>query len=122
MIRFIGGLPAGLGGAAAGKFFCCSHVRCDSPAEFHVHGIYPRIYERYIEKEKGGLLKDLHDGVSHLGNFWYIITMLAFSGTSKSILAVIGSYISYISGPTCGIFLLAMLTKRPMTKERYAVL
>ena len=46
----------------------------------------------------------------------YIITMLAFSGTSKSILAVIGSYISYISGPTCGIFLLAMLTKKANDK------
>ena len=56
------------GGAAAGKFVCCSHVQCGFPAEFHVHGIYQRYLWKIYRKGKGGLLKDLHDGIGRLGN------------------------------------------------------
>lgn len=67
------------------------------------------IYEKYVSKGKEASLK-ISMMISALwGILIYVITMLAFSGTSKSILAVIGSYISYISGPTSIILLVFFL-------------
>ncbi len=45
-----------------------------------------------------------------------VFALLGFSGTTKSILATVGSYISYISGPMCGAFLLAFFTVRANDK------
>ena len=116
MIRFIGGLPAGLVGLLLASLFAAAMSSVDSLLNSMSTVFTKDIYERYIEKEKEASLKTSMMVSAVWGILVYIITMLAFSGTSKSILAVIGSYISYISGPTCGIFLLAMLTKKANDK------
>lgn len=116
MIRFIGGLPAGLVGLLLASLFAAAMSSVDSLLNSMSTVFTKDIYERYIEKGKEASLKTSMMVSAVWGILVYIITMLAFSGTSKSILAVIGSYISYISGPTCGIFLLAMLTKKANDK------
>lgn len=116
MIHFIGGLPVGLVGILLASLFAAAMSSVDSLLNSMSTVFTKDIYEKYICKDQEASLK-ISMLVSALwGVLIYIITMLAFSGTSKSILAVIGSYISYISGPTCGIFLLAMLTKRANDK------
>lgn len=116
MIRFIGDLPVGLTGLLLASLFAAAMSSVDSLLNSMSTVFTKDIYEKYISKGKEASLK-LSMIVSGLwGILIYATTMLAFSGTSKSILAVIGSYISYISGPTCGIFLLAMLTKKAHDK------
>jgi SSS family solute:Na+ symporter len=116
MIRFIGGLPVGLVGLLLASLFAAAMSSVDSLLNSMSTVFTKDIYERYIKKGKEASLKTSMLVSALWGILIYIITMLAFSGTSKSILAVIGSYISYISGPTCGIFLLAMLTKKANDK------
>lgn len=116
MIRFIGGLPVGLVGLLLASLFAAAMSSVDSLLNSMSTVFTKDIYEKYIRKDKEASLKTSMLVSAVWGLLIYIITMLAFSGTSKSILAVIGSYISYISGPTCGIFLLAMLTKKANDK------
>jgi hypothetical protein len=44
------------------------------------------------------------------------IVIFAFGGTVKSVLDVVGKYISYFSGLACGAFLFAMLNIKQMIK------
>lgn len=116
MIRFIGSLPVGLIGLLLASLFAAAMSSVDSLLNSMSTVFTKDIYEKYVSKGKEASLK-ISMLVSALwGILIYVITMLAFSGTSKSILAVIGIYISYISGPTCGVFLLAMLTKKANDK------
>lgn len=45
------------------------------------------------------------------------VIFVAFNGSVKSILDLVGSYISYFVGPAAGAFILAMFTKKQMIKE-----
>ncbi len=70
------------------------------------------IYERFISKnqEKASLkVSMLFTGV--IGVIVIFVTIAAFSGTTASILAVVGNYLSYFAGSILAVFLLAMFTK-----------
>ena len=116
MIKFIGDLPVGLIGVLLAGLFAAAMSSVDSILNSMSTVFIKDIYEKYISKEQEASLK-----VSMLislmwGIIIVILTVLAFSSTTQSILSVIGNYISYISGPSCGVFLLAMLTKKANDK------
>jgi SSS family solute:Na+ symporter len=119
MIQFIGGLPVGLIGLLLASLFAAAMSSIDSLLNSMSTVFTKDIYERYIHPGEEASLKTSMLVSALWGLLIYVITMLAFAGTSKSILAVIGSYISYISGPSCGIFLLAMLTRRATDKGTF---
>ena len=76
------------------------------------------IYERYFSKEKGkpSSLKQTMLVSVVLGIVIIFIVILGFSGTVKSVLDVVGRYISYFAGPALGAFLLAMFTTKANDK------
>lgn len=116
MITFISRLPVGLVGILLAGLFAAAMSSVDSILNSMTTVFVKDIYEKYINKGKEATLK-VSMGLSLLwGILIMIVTIIAFSGTTKSILAVIGSYISYISGPSCGVFLLAMLSQKANDK------
>ncbi|MEG1410209.1 MAG: sodium/solute symporter [Terrisporobacter sp.] len=116
MVEFIGNLPVGLIGLLLAGLFAASMSSVDSILNSMSTVFVKDIYERYITKGKEASLKTSMLISLLWGVLICLVTVVAFSGTTKSILAVIGNYISYISGPSCGVFLLAMLTKKANDK------
>ena len=51
-----------------------------------------------------------------IGVIMTIVIFVAFNGSVKSILDLVGSYISYFAGPAAGAFILAMFTKKANDK------
>lgn len=116
MVEFIGSLPAGLIGLLLAGLFSAAMSSVSSILNSMSTVFVKDIYERYISKGREASLKTSMFISLLWGILICVVTIIAFSGTTKSILAVIGNYISYISGPSCGVFLLAMLTKKANDK------
>lgn len=116
MVEFIGNLPIGLVGLLLAGLFAAAMSSVDSILNSMSTVFVKDIYERYITKGQEASLKTSMFISLLWGVLICVVTVIAFSGTTKSILAVIGNYISYISGPSCGVFLLAMLTRRANDK------
>jgi len=75
------------------------------------------IHERFFSKNNEEASLRLSMLISAAWGFVIIgVTLMAFSGTTRSILDVVGSYISYISGPMCGAFFLALFTRKANDK------
>lgn len=51
-----------------------------------------------------------------IGILMTLVILIGFNGSVQSILALVGSYISYFAGPAAGAFILAMFTKRANDK------
>ena len=51
-----------------------------------------------------------------IGFVMIIVVYVGFNGTIKSVLDVVGKYISYFAGPACGAFILAMFTYKANDK------
>ncbi len=116
MITFIKDLPVGLIGLLLAGLFAAAMSSIDSILNSMSTVFIKDIYEPYISKGKEASLKVSMFISLIWGILIVFVTMIAFSGTTKSILEVIGSYISYISGPACGVFILAMLTNKANDK------
>ena len=116
MIKFIGDLPVGLIGVLLAGLFAAAMSSVDSIMNSMSTVFIKDIYERYFNNNKEASLKVSMTISLLFGIVIVFISIIAFSSTTSSILSVIGSYISYISGPSCGVFLLAMLTKKANDK------
>lgn len=118
MIDFITNqLPVGFIGLVVAGVFAAAMSSVDSLLNSMSTVFVKDIYERFFVKgETETSLKRSMLISAMWGIVIIIVTLLGFSGTTKSVLDVVGSYISYISGPMCGAFFLALFTTRANDK------
>ena len=119
MIGFIlNNLPVGVVGLVVAAVFAAAMSSVDSLLNSMTTVFTKDIYERYFakEKEKVSSLKQTMTVSLVLGIVIIFIVILGFGGTVKSVLDVVGRYISYFAGPALGAFLLAMLTRKANDK------
>lgn len=114
MIDFIANhLPVGVVGLLISGIFAAAMSSIDSLLNSMTTVYTKDIHERFFSKShritslKGSMMISTVFGVLII-----IFSLIGFSGSMKSVLDVIGSYISYLSGPMCGAFFLAMFTVR----------
>ncbi|MDT9025654.1 sodium:solute symporter family transporter [Rossellomorea yichunensis] len=113
MITFIANnIPVGILGLIMAGIFAAAMSSIDSVLNSVTTVFIKDIYEKFITKGKPASLKvsmvfTLVFGVLLIG-----FTLMAFSGTTASILKTVGSYLSYFSGSILAMFLLAMFTKK----------
>jgi len=118
MIDFIANnLPVGFVGLIISGIFASAMSSIDSLLNSMTTVYTKDIHERFISKkhEVASLKKTMIISVV-FGILIIIFALIGFSGTIKSVLDVIGSYISYLSGPMCGAFFLAMFTVKSNDK------
>lgn len=119
MIGFIlNELPVGVVGLLVAAVFAAAMSSVDSLLNSMTTVFTKDIYERHFAKEKGktlGMHQTMMVSVA-LGGVIIVIVILGFSGTVKSVIDVVGSYISYFAGPALGAFLLAMCTEKANDK------
>lgn len=114
MIDFITNyLPVGVVGVVIAGLFAAAMSSIDSLLN-SMSAVFVRdIYERFFAKDKGKTTLKQSVMISAI---WAIVimffTFIGFIGSTRSVLAVVGSYIAYISGPMCGVFFLALFTKK----------
>jgi SSS family solute:Na+ symporter len=117
MITFISSyIPVGVLGLIIAAVFSAAMSSVDSVLNSVTTVFVKDIYEKFITKGEQASLKvsmifTLTFGVLLIG-----FTLMTFSGTTSSILKVVGSYLSYFSGSILAMFLLAMFTKKANDK------
>ena len=118
MITFIHTkLPIGLIGLLIAGVFAAAMSSIDSLLNSMTTVFVKDIYERFFVKVERETTLKFSMTISLLWGICIIlVTLFSFSGTTRSVLDTVGSYISYISGPMCGAFILAMATKRANDK------
>lgn len=118
MIDFISNhLPVGLVGLIVAGVFAAAMSSVDSLLNSMSTVYVKDIHERFFIKKGQQASLKLSMTISAIwGLVIVVVTLMAFSGTTKSILDVVGSYISYISGPMCGAFFLALFTYKANDK------
>lgn len=118
MVEFIKNeLPIGVIGLVISGVFAAAMSSIDSLLNSLSTVYIKDIHERFFKT--GSDVTSLKSAMI-ISSVWGVIiifvTLMAFSGTTKSVLDVVGSYISNISGPMCGAFILGMFTKRANDK------
>lgn len=120
MINFIlNDLPVGVVGLVVAAVFAAAMSSVDSLLNSMTTVFTKDIYEQYFTKSKEKTTLTLKQTMYvslGLGIVIIFIVILGFSGTVKSVLDVVGTYISYFGGPALGSFLLAMLTRKANDK------
>lgn len=119
MIDFIlNNLPVGIVGLVVSATFAAAMSSVDSLLNSMTTVFTKDIYEIYIAKEKNKTLTLKQTMVISmvLGVIIILIVIFGFNGTVKSVLDVVGKYISYFSGPALGAFSLAIFTKKANDK------
>lgn len=118
MIDFITNhLPVGVIGLVIAGVFAAAMSSVDSLLNSMSTVFVKDIYERFFTKgETETSLKRSMIISAVWGIVIIVVTLLGFSGTTKSVIDVVGSYISYISGPMCGAFFLALFTTKANDK------
>ncbi len=109
-------IPAGLLGLIIAAIFAGAMSSVDSVLNSVTTVFTKDIYEKYFSNGKRASLKvsrifTLIFGIAIIG-----VTLLAYGGTTSSILKVINVYMGYISGSILGLFILAMFTKKANDK------
>lgn len=110
-------LPIGLIGLAISGALAAAMSSVDSLLNSMTTVFIKDIYAKYFKKGEGETSLKVTMGLSAV--FGVIITfviLIGFGSTAKSVLDVVGKYISYFSGPACGAFLLAMFTLKANDK------
>lgn len=118
MIDFIANhLPVGIVGLLISGVFAAAMSSIDSLLNSMTTVYTKDIHERFFSKEhRITSLKNTMIISSVFGVLIIVFSLIGFSGSMKSVLDVIGSYISYLSGPMCGAFFLAMFTVKANDK------
>lgn len=106
-------LPVGAIGIVIAGLFAAAMSSIDSLLN-SMSAVFVRdIYERFFAKNKGQTTLKQSVMISAI---WALVimffTFIGFIGSTRSVLAMVGSYIAYISGPMCGVFLLALFTEK----------
>lgn len=110
-------LPIGTVGLIIAGAFAAAMSSVDSLLNSLTTVFIKDIYEKYFFKGEGEVSLKLTTTISAVfGLIIIFFVILGFGGTVKSVLDVVGKYISYFSGPACGAFLLAMFTKKANDK------
>lgn len=105
--------PVGLLGIVISGIFAAAMSSIDSLLNSMTTVYIKDIHERFIVKDqKPASLKTSMIASAICGIIIILVAYFGFSGTTKSVLEVVGSYIAYISGPMCGVFILAMYTEK----------
>ncbi len=118
MIDFIANhLPIGIVGLILSGIFAAAMSSIDSLLNSMTTVYIKDIHERFFSKSKKlTSLKNTMIISTVFGILIVVFTLFGFSGTLKSVLDVIGKYISYLSGPMCGAFSLGMFTVKSNDK------
>ncbi len=118
MIGFVlNELPIGVVGLIVAAVFAAAMSSVDSILNSMTTVFTKDIYEKFFRKEKDVASLNLTMIVSGcLGVVICFIVLLGFDGSVKSVLDVVGKYISYFSGPALGAFVLAMFTRKAHDK------
>lgn len=118
MIEFIAHhLPVGIVGIVVAGVFAAAMSSIDSLLNSMSTVYVKDIHERFFSKNRSEASLKMSMMISAIwGLVIILVTLLGFSGTTKSVLAVVGSYISYISGPMCGAFFLGLFTYKANDK------
>lgn len=119
MIGFIlNELPVGVVGLIVAAVFAAAMSSVDSLLNSMTTVFTKDIYEKYVAKEKKqeSSLKMTMTISAVLGVIIIFIVIVGFGGTVKSVIDVVGGYISYFAGPALGAFLLAIFTKKANDK------
>ena len=104
-------LPVGVVGLLVSGIFAAAMSSIDSLLNSMTTVYTKDIHERFFSKtHEITSLKNSMIISTVFGILIILFALIGFSGTLKSVLDVIGSYISYLSGPMCGAFFLAMFT------------
>ncbi|SHH79034.1 sodium:solute symporter family transporter [Clostridium grantii] len=113
-------MPVGVVGLVIAGAFAAAMSSVDSILNSLTTVFIKDIYEKYFFKGKEGQseasLKLTMTISAVFGVIIIFFVIIGFSGTVKSVLDVVGKYISYFSGPACGAFLLAMFTNKANDK------
>lgn len=118
MIEFIvNHLPVGVVGIVIAGIFAAAMSSIDSLLNSMSTVYVKDVHERFFSKKNESASLKMSMTISAVwGLLIIVVTLLVFSGTSKSVLDVVGSYISYISGPMCAAFTLGLFTKKANDK------
>lgn len=118
MIDFIiNSLPIGITGLVIAGVFAAAMSSVDSLLNSMSTVYVKDIHERFFSKTGSEASLKMSMAISGIwGAIIIAVTLLAFTGTTSSVLAVVGSYISYISGPMAGVFILCMFTQKANDK------
>lgn len=118
MISFIlEELPVGMIGLVVAGAFAAAMSSVDSLLNSMTTVFIKDIYEKYFYKGEGEVpLRTTMIISTIFGVIIIFVVILAFGGTVRSVLDLVGNYISYFSGPACGAFLLAMFTYKANDK------
>ncbi|MGL6099587.1 MAG: sodium:solute symporter family transporter, partial [Fusobacteriaceae bacterium] len=110
-------LPIGVVGLVIAGTFAAAMSSVDSLLNSMTTVFIKDIYEKYFVKEdKEVSLRTTMLISSVLGVIIVFIVILAFGNTVKSVLDMVGKYISYFTGPACAIFILALFTRKANDK------
>ncbi|MCB2288619.1 sodium/solute symporter [Clostridium sp. CS001] len=110
-------LPVGVLGVVIAGVFAAAMSSVDSLLNAMTTVFIKDIYEKYFHKGESEASLKITMGISTvIGVIVIFIVILGFGGTVKSILDVVGKYISYFSGPATGAFILAMFTYKANDK------
>lgn len=118
MITFIlNEMPLGIVGLVIAGAFAAAMSSVDSILNSITTVFIKDVYEKYFYKGKGDVSLNTTMLISlGFGILIIFIVILAFGDTVKSVLDVVGGYISYFSGPALAAFVLAMFTKKANDK------
>lgn len=111
-------LPVGILGLVVAAVFAAAMSSVDSLLNSMTTVFTKDIYEKYFAKEKNvdSSLKQTMIISTVLGAVVIAVVIFGFNGTIQSVLDVVGTYISYFSGPALGAFLLALFTTKANDK------
>ncbi len=113
MISFIlNEMPVGAVGLIIAGVFAAAMSSVDSLLNSMTAVFTKDVYEPFVctKKKEEASLKVTMIITLVIGMIMMLVIFIGFNGTVKSILDVVGNYISYFAGPAAGIFLLAMFT------------
>lgn len=117
MITFIlTEMPVGIVGLIVAGVFAAAMSSVDSVLNSMATVFTTDIYERYMNKSGNKKLSSSKWITVIIGVVITIFVMIGFNGSAKSVLDLVGSYISYFAGPATGVFLLAFFTKKTNDK------
>ena len=118
MINYIlNELPVGMVGIVISGVFAAAMSSVDSLINSMTTVFTIDIYERYISKDRKELgLRSTMMVSACIGVLIIFIVLIGFGDSVRSVLDLVGSYLSYFTGPAAGVFLLAFFTKKANDK------
>lgn len=112
MITFIlEEMPIGAIGLIIAGVFAAAMSSVDSLLNSMTAVFTKDVYEPFFKRKEASLKVTMVITVV-IGVIMTVVIFIGFNGSVKSILDLVGNYISYFAGPAAGAFILAMFTRR----------